>query len=95
MSSDEEELEEDYAAAFETQDIDDSNFFTINHSIKKKKQTFTRKSLSRATFTKQMGVFKKEGDVIYKSAAEAIGEVKQFLCILFGMTMRFYNAIIR
>lgn len=31
----------------------------------------------------------------YKLAEEAIGEVKQFLCILYGSCVRFYNTVLR
>lgn len=53
----------------------------------------TKKTIRRATFAKQMYQFQKDG-IFYKSANEALSEVKHFLCIIFGMCMRFYNSLI-
>lgn len=33
--------------------------------------------------------------VFYKAAQEALGEVKQFLCMMYGTLIRFYNTIIK
>jgi hypothetical protein len=39
--------------------------------------------------------FKQQQRIKYKSAQEALGEVKQFLCLIYGALVRFYHSVVK
>jgi hypothetical protein len=43
----------------------------------------------------EMVKLKKHKGVFYKSAQEALAEVKQYLCIMYGTLIRFYSSIVK
>ena len=50
------------------------------------------KTFRRPTFIRKQDIkFNKDNTVTYKTAQEALSEVKQFLCLLYGSAIRFYN----